>query len=987
MFIKARTAWRRKSLRQRTWRALNILAMAALVLHYGAFVALAPQSAQAASGSIWTTTSSCGSPQNVNQYNVGETVYIHGDGFPLGDYDWAITGLPGQASTDPNIDVASSILAGSKFHVDASGQFCFDAYEIQVGDSGEYQVKFENVKGDNLHIKGDSNDPQGGEDPLYNLHGYKWNDLNGNGQRDCQIFDQAASVVNDSCEPLLGGWTIQLWQNEQKVDEMQTCSLADTQDEKNACFGHEVGWYWFMNLPAGDYTICEVPQAGWTQTFPVDPNCHQVSLPNDLPQTENAVLAPEYNFGNHQDQCRPGASWAETVVDASQGTLKNGNPITDSARTDPNAALGAADFPAAGSFFSLGQNGWITLGFNHPVLDAQGDDLSFHEATNGRNAYPNAYPLESALVQVSQDLSEWKDVGTVTSEPGGDGVMTLDFSGTGYQWIKYVRLSDTTNYALHQSTADGYDLDAVDATYEMCASGSVEGYKWHDRNGNGVLDNGEEPMADVRIQTLHGLFDVTDANGYYRIDAIPVGTESIIEFTPDGWFNTNHNNVAFDVPITANQTTRVDFGNYQKSSISGMKFNDLNGNSQNDEEPGLENWTITLWKWNDYLGQYAEEAQTTTDQNGQYTFSDLVPGKYQVSEEQQAGWTQTFPVGSGLYDDIQPLSGEQLTGYDFGNYQRPQIVTEGAPDLNITKTNDAETFVNPGDTVGYTVAVTNTGLATAYAVSLTDTLPDGFSFVSGSANITPDSTVGQTTSWSLGDIDPNQTVTVTYNATVDDNAAAGTYTNTATASTSVEPQVLEESARGFGELRAATVGPVATPGTQTVSVTASSDVSVHVPRVLGEQANPELTLTKVVDPSVTNPGKTVTYSVVVENIGQADAVNVVIIDTLPGGLTYADTGDQSRTWTYDVLGAGESKILTFPVKVSSSIAAGDYVNTAKLTADNNDPLTASAKLTVKVPQVLGLADTGVGPRDYLIFSFGLLSLMSCFVLLRRQTRA
>jgi len=98
-------------------------------------------------GSIWTTRSDCGVyEQNVNEYNIGEYVYINGANFMPGEYDWAITGQPGSASCDPNMAVAIGSLT-----VDETGAFCFNAYQIQEGDCKEYQVNF-NSKHDNYTV-------------------------------------------------------------------------------------------------------------------------------------------------------------------------------------------------------------------------------------------------------------------------------------------------------------------------------------------------------------------------------------------------------------------------------------------------------------------------------------------------------------------------------------------------------------------------------------------------------------------------------------------------------------------------------------------------------------------------------------------------------------------------------------------------------------------------------------------------------------------
>ena len=60
------------------------------------------------------------------------------------------------------------------------------------------------------------------------------------------------------------------------------------------------------------------------------------------------------------------------------------------------------------------------------------------------------------------------------------------------------------------------------------------------------------------------------------------------------------------------------------------------------EEPPLAGWTIFLDTDADGVLD-AGEAQTTTDAQGHYAFSDLPPGSYTVAEVGQDGWWQTYP--------------------------------------------------------------------------------------------------------------------------------------------------------------------------------------------------------------------------------------------------------------------------------------------------------------------------------------------------------
>jgi uncharacterized repeat protein (TIGR01451 family) len=93
------------------------------------------------------------------------------------------------------------------------------------------------------------------------------------------------------------------------------------------------------------------------------------------------------------------------------------------------------------------------------------------------------------------------------------------------------------------------------------------------------------------------------------------------------------------------------------------------------------------------------------------------------------------------------------------------------PVLEITKTVDVE-FANPGDTVSYTVAVKNTGDGQALGVSVTDTLPNGFTFADGS---------GTTKTWFLGAIDVDAQKSIVYDVVIG-NVAKGEYQNLAVAS-------------------------------------------------------------------------------------------------------------------------------------------------------------------------------------------------------------
>ena len=110
-----------------------------------------------------------------------------------------------------------------------------------------------------------------------------------------------------------------------------------------------------------------------------------------------------------------------------------------------------------------------------------------------------------------------------------------------------------------------------------------------------------------------------------------------------------------------------------RGEISGMKFNDLDGNSiKGPTEPGLEGWTIQLCA--DAACSLVLDT-TTTAANGTYSFSvtpdadksDPENDGYYVREVNQDGWTQTAPTGNIYGPLVVSAATPTYTNKDFGN--------------------------------------------------------------------------------------------------------------------------------------------------------------------------------------------------------------------------------------------------------------------------------------------------------------------------------
>ena len=198
--------------------------------------------------------------------------------------------------------------------------------------------------------------------------------------------------------------------------------------------------------------------------------------------------------------------------------------------------------------------------------------------------------------------------------------------------------------------------------------GSIHGYKFEDVNANGT-DEAEPRLPDVQITLLgtdamgNTVFatTTTDANGEYAFTDLLPGEYTVTETPPAGSVPTTADTYTVTVEsrqelvaeagqagITDPNDPRTEvvqtfptlvFGNTFLGSIHGYKFEDLNGNGTDDADPRLPGVLVTL-TGTDGLGN-AVNATSTTDANGEYAFTDLIPGEYTITETPPAGSVAT----------------------------------------------------------------------------------------------------------------------------------------------------------------------------------------------------------------------------------------------------------------------------------------------------------------------------------------------------------
>jgi uncharacterized repeat protein (TIGR01451 family) len=107
-----------------------------------------------------------------------------------------------------------------------------------------------------------------------------------------------------------------------------------------------------------------------------------------------------------------------------------------------------------------------------------------------------------------------------------------------------------------------------------------------------------------------------------------------------------------------------------------------------------------------------------------------------------------------------------------------------------------------------------------------------------------------------------------------------------------------------------------------------------------------------------DPGGTITYTVILGNVGRASSSGVVLTDTLPAGTTFRGPGywqrvGSSNMYTYSYpgsLGAGIGDVLQFIVQVNSPFTAGNRVlNTVQIGGSQQECKTANNTSTEETP--------------------------------------
>ena len=452
------------------------------------------------------------------------------------------------------------------------------------------------------------------------------------------------------------------------------------------------------------------------------------------------------------------------------------------------------------------------------------------------------------------------------------------------------------------------------------------------------------PSARTTVQSLSGVYLSWDQFGLTTNDMVHGYSLAANDVTTNGalWLQ-----VTNPLCFPTNTTVESEFGGLDLISGGAMFFDevlevgigdrvweDWDGDGIQDAgEPGLSNVLVHIYTSSNVLA-----ATARSDENGGYFAQGMGPGTYTVQFFPPDGYQ--FSPQYARTDPSLDSDPDALTGITD-----PSVLSSGQTNLNV----DAGLFLTPGDlrlsksvaptnanigqTLVFTLAITNVGTPNTALIQVTDILPAAFAYAGSGA--TAGAYNPATGIWDVGALAAGGAASLAITGTVAVGAGGSVVTNRAT------------------------ISQMNRPDTNLTDNAAAAVFTVE---------DADLAVAKMANKSALEENESVRFTVAVTNLGPNDAQDIRITDLLPAGLVLTNVQPSQGVYT-NATGAWALGGLTHGASASlvidavASVGSGGLIltNTASVAASSHEDPNAANNSAAAVVIIYG-ADLALGKQ-------------------------